>query len=748
MTAYISYGLSASFLVRGLVRPHTAAMARLRSPLALCLLFLLTPLADVAAREEFARETGKGCSFCHVAPSGGAVNQVGLAYARNGFEYPIPQRILQKSAMLTTPFRRGLHLAIWYLHMLAAAILIGTIFYVHVLIGPQKLISGIPSSEKVLGVACFLTLALTGVYLSWIRIDRFEQLITTSFGSVLFIKLLLFALMMASGITAITVVHRAMRRASKRSSANTSKITSLADLAQFDGREGRPALLAYEGKVFDVTGSEKWPHGSHFRKHQAGSDLTAALTGAPHGPEVLERFPRGGQITTQKGGAMKKLPLPARLFVIMAFANLALVLLILFCVALWNVGPAFTLGWNPKAAAASTSSGDCLACHRSTTPAIVTDWEKSVHALVGVDCYDCHKAAKDDPDILSTHQDYDPTPVAMVVSPKDCAACHPQEVSAYGRSKHANTIEIMWNVDHWLQDGMNNAIERTTGCYHCHGTVIELQDGRPVPGTWPNVGVGRKNPDGSLGSCTSCHTRHRFSVAEARKPEACDQCHLGPDHPQIEIYEESKHGTLYHAEGAEWAWRPDDGAWTAGRDYRAPTCAACHMSPASGVSATHDVTERLSWEAQAPLAVRPADFTPFPAATDWRSERDKMRHICAQCHSESWTDDHFDNYDRVIETYNLSYYTPIKQAIDDLYSRGLLDSKEYFDETLEWEFYEFWHHEGRRARMGTAMMAPDYAWWHGFYELKHRYRTIRAAYLESVPPDEAIEIPDFPGRHK
>jgi hypothetical protein len=78
-----------------------------------------------------------------------------------------------------------------------------------------------------------------------------------------------------------------------------------------------------------------------------------------------------------------------------------------------------------------------------------------------------------------------------------------------------------------------------------HGDQAIDENGKIDPATWPNAGVGRLNLDGSKGSCTSCHTRHRFSVAEARKPEACDQCHLGPDHPQIEIYEESKHGTIY-----------------------------------------------------------------------------------------------------------------------------------------------------------------------------------------------------------
>jgi hypothetical protein len=305
----------------------------------------------------------------------------------------------------------------------------------------------------------------------------------------------------------------------------------------------------------------------------------------------------------------------------------------------------------------------------------------------------------------------------------------------------------MWKVDKWLNDGMNNAIERTTGCFACHGTVVEMADGRPVRGTWPNVGVGRKNPDGTLGSCSSCHTRHRFSVAEARKPEACDQCHLGPDHPQIEIYNESKHGTIYHAEGASWNWRPADGHWKPGRDFRAPTCAACHMSAAGDTPASHDVTERLSWETQAPLTVRPSEFTPFPAETDWRVERAKMEKVCLQCHSQQWTKDHFSNLDSAVKNYNELYFTPIQRVIDSLYEDGLLSSTRYFDEDLEWEFYEFWHHEGRRARMGAAMMAPDYAWWHGFYELKHRFIYILKAAQGLRARGERYLHKRFPGKY-
>jgi hypothetical protein len=76
--------------------------------------------------------------------------------------------------------------------------------------------------------------------------------------------------------------------------------------------------------------------------------------------------------------------------------------------------------------------------------------------------------------------------------------------------------------------------------------------------------------------------------------------------------------------------------------------------------------------------------------------------------------------DKAIANYNDVYYKPTKALMDSLYEKKLLSKEQPFDEEMEIEMYELWHHEGRRARFGAAMMAPDYAWWHGFYELKKR----------------------------
>ena len=376
----------------------------------------------------------------------------------------------------------------------------------------------------------------------------------------------------------------------------------------------------------------------------------------------------------------------------------------------------------------------CIECHRVTTPGIFADWAKSRHANANITCLDCHLVQPGDQDIAQDHAKYygrSDMPwgeakykmdIASIVTPKDCSRCHPDEATQYSKSKHANTIEIMWKLDPWLNDGMNSDNERKTGCFSCHGTVITIdENGKIDPATWPNAGVGRLNLDGSKGSCTSCHTRHRFSVGEARKPEACDQCHLGPDHPQIEIYEESKHGTIYHAYQDEYNFDAAGGTWTPGVDYRAPTCAGCHMSGSGKVQTSHDVTERLSWETQAPLTVRPQDFKPFPSGTDWQTERNKMKSVCSACHGDSWINDFYHGFDKAVEEYNEVYFKPAKAKLDDLYEKGLLDKTKFFDERLEVDYYELWHHEGRRARMGAMMMAPDYAWWHGFYECKIRF---------------------------
>jgi predicted heme/steroid binding protein len=68
------------------------------------------------------------------------------------------------------------------------------------------------------------------------------------------------------------------------------------ELAQYNGKDGASAFIAYEGKVYDVSHSFLWQHGRHQVLHTAGVDLTAGLDEAPHGPDLLERFPVIGML--------------------------------------------------------------------------------------------------------------------------------------------------------------------------------------------------------------------------------------------------------------------------------------------------------------------------------------------------------------------------------------------------------------------------------------------------------------------
>jgi len=79
------------------------------------------------------------------------------------------------------------------------------------------------------------------------------------------------------------------------------------DLAQYDGKDGKPAYVAYQGKVFDVSESKLWKGGIHMNRHPAGKELASDIQAAPHTPDVLERLP---QVGTVKAGAVSGPQLP------------------------------------------------------------------------------------------------------------------------------------------------------------------------------------------------------------------------------------------------------------------------------------------------------------------------------------------------------------------------------------------------------------------------------------------------------
>lgn len=385
---------------------------------------------------------------------------------------------------------------------------------------------------------------------------------------------------------------------------------------------------------------------------------------------------------------------------------------------------------------------ECVECHWQENPGLTREWNASQHGQAGVNCLDCHGTKEGDTDAF----EHEGQMISIIVTPKDCSNCHTTEFEQMDGSHHAHAGRILGSLDNLLGEVLGGPAAVIVGCLQCHGGKVEIgPDGKPTGATWPNTGIGRINPDGSEGSCTACHGRHSFSKAQARTPDTCGKCHVGPDHPQIEIYNESKHGIIYRAKVDEMNLKSDK--WVAGIDYSAaPTCATCHMSRGGKQDKTHNVGERISWNLRSPISNKinlvklengqefdVPEGKPVPAVGDaardstvievltWKDRRKKMQDVCSACHSDGVIKGHYQQMDALVDLYNEKFATPIKAIMIELKKAGYI-TKSPFDDKIEWVWWEIWHHEGRRARHGAAMMGPDYAWWHGIYDVaKHTY---------------------------
>ena len=80
-------------------------------------------------------------------------------------------------------------------------------------------------------------------------------------------------------------------------------------LAEFSGKDGKPVYVAHKGRVFDLSESKLWKTGSHMKRHSAGLDLTTDIQAAPHGPEVLDKYPQVGTLKKQATGGQLPNPL-------------------------------------------------------------------------------------------------------------------------------------------------------------------------------------------------------------------------------------------------------------------------------------------------------------------------------------------------------------------------------------------------------------------------------------------------------
>jgi formate-dependent nitrite reductase cytochrome c552 subunit len=170
-------------------------------------------------------------------------------------------------------------------------------------------------------------------------------------------------------------------------------------------------------------------------------------------------------------------------------------------------------------AAEDTAADRCTTCHREQSPGLYAQWSDSKHADSGIGCLDCHQAEASDSDAFEHHE----ARIATLVTPADCGRCHEQEAEEVAGSYHATASQILDSADAYLAHVAAGNPVAILGCESCYGAKVQLDPSSPnrlARSSWPNSGIGRINPDGSLGSCNACHARHTFSKAQARQPEA------------------------------------------------------------------------------------------------------------------------------------------------------------------------------------------------------------------------------------
>jgi predicted heme/steroid binding protein/uncharacterized membrane protein len=299
---------------------------RISAALAVCLLLFLYPSLS-SATPEFARQTTLECSRCHVQSTGGrALTREGVKFLED-----LKAKGLYQPASITRKFA---HLIMGYLHIMTGILWFGTIMYVHILLKPAYASKGLPRGELRLGWLSMVLILFTGVYLTIERVPSWETFITTRFGILLGIKILLFLIMLSSAIITTIYIGPKLRKQKTLTASLDSGVCTPDGLCQFDGKDGRAAYIAYKGIIYDVTKSRLWKNGMHVMKHAAGNDLTDMLKNAPHAEDKVLGLPSVGKLIASAERFIR--PFHERLFYFFAYMNLVLVFIIVFVIALWR----------------------------------------------------------------------------------------------------------------------------------------------------------------------------------------------------------------------------------------------------------------------------------------------------------------------------------------------------------------------------------------------------------------------------
>ena len=376
----------------------------------------------------------------------------------------------------------------------------------------------------------------------------------------------------------------------------------------------------------------------------------------------------------------------------------------------------------------SDPASKCVDCHSKITPNIVSDWKLSKHRQVEVTCVTCHG---------DQHTSANDASKVKIPTPETCGTCHQTQVEQFNKGKHAIAWAAMKAMPtiHWQPMAMT---EGEKGCGGCHKIGNKTPD--------EIVALRQNGSEFGAAQCDSCHTRHTFSVEEAKQPQACETCHMGFDHPQWEMYSASKHGVRHDLKQRKLL--PADAA--------APTCQTCHMQngnhevrTAWGFLAVRlPLPEDKQWAADRAailqaLGVLDPDGKPTALVNtvkaadvarlteeDWQRERDKMIKTCNQCHSVNFAKQQLQMGDDMIRNADHLMAEGIR-VVANLYKDGVLPKPANYTypfpnlltfhdapTVIEQKLFVMYLEHRMRTFQGTFHASPDYALWYGWSEMR------------------------------
>ncbi len=280
------------------------------------------------ATEEYAEITGTECEVCHIDPlGGGKLTEIGKGYLLSVSPETSQNDKNRGSAS------QVIKLIFLYIHITTAFLWFGTILYVHLVLKPAYASKGLPSGEVKVGIVSMVIMAITGIVLTYYKVPSLNLLFSSYFGFLLLAKIIIFTIMVSSAVFVVLVIGPKLKKKKTLQPLPSENLT-IDELANFDGEEGRPAYIAYKGKIYDASQSKLWKNGNHMTRHQAGVDLTDILSQAPHDEDKILSLPVVGQLSMH--AAKPQGEIHKKVFYFMAYMNLGFVFIITLILALWR----------------------------------------------------------------------------------------------------------------------------------------------------------------------------------------------------------------------------------------------------------------------------------------------------------------------------------------------------------------------------------------------------------------------------